>query len=180
MGTKGGGGHSPGALWVKVHSIDGTKVTLDTANLLLKDLVNEPDLELAGFGGGGRDIPRLLTSSTDDVVPGRGNGGRVEGPVVLVELELTEVDVEELGRHVLGGGDKVGPLLGELQVHDGALVALVRLHPLAQLPVPDAELTVLVPAVDVLVEGSPRRRGHLGISNVHHRDRLRVLWRRKG
>lgn len=50
----------------------------------------------------------------------------------------------------------------------------------ADLPVPDAEVSIFVPAVDKAVEGAPRGTGHLDISNVDGCDGLRVLCMSKG
>ena len=90
---------SPGASGVEVDCVDGSKVSLNTANLLLKNLVHESDLELSSPAGGGGDIHGLLTSSADDVIPGRRDGCRVQGPVVLVQLQLIQVDIIELQRN---------------------------------------------------------------------------------
>lgn len=71
--------------------VEGTKVTTDTANLVLEDLVVEAGLELALASGGGGDIHGSLTTTEDDKVLLGGNDGAVEGGVARVGLEDLEV-----------------------------------------------------------------------------------------
>jgi hypothetical protein len=56
-------------------------VATDTANLLLEDLVVETRLELTLAGRGPGDIHGGLTTTEDDVLLLRRDGGAVEGSV---------------------------------------------------------------------------------------------------
>lgn len=96
-----------------------TEVTTHTADLLLKDLVVEPRLELTLTGGGGSDVHSGLTTTEDDEVLLGGDGGAVERGVGGVGLEQLEVaGGDELRGLVLGGGNEVGAVLAPLQVGD--------------------------------------------------------------
>ena len=99
-----------------------------TADLVLKDLVVEPGLELALPGGGGGDVHGgLAAAEYDKVLLGR-DAGAVERRICRVRLEDVEIACrDELGRLILGRRDEVGPVGRPLQVRHGT-VKLVDGH----------------------------------------------------
>lgn len=72
----------------------------DTADLLLEDLVVETGLELTLTGRGPGDIHGSLTTTENDEILLRRDGGAVQGGISDVSLENLEV----LGGDELGGG----------------------------------------------------------------------------
>ena len=72
------------------HSVQRSEVATNTSDLVLKNLMEEPRLELSLSGGCGGDITGLLSSPEDDKVLSRGEGGRVERGIGLVGLESSK------------------------------------------------------------------------------------------
>ena len=71
--------------------VERTEMASDTANLLLEDLVVEAGLELSLSCRSCRHVHGGLTTSEDDIVFDRGDGGAVERSVGDVRLEDLEV-----------------------------------------------------------------------------------------
>ena len=67
--------------------VHGTEVTLDTADLLLEDLVPEPRLELALPEGRRRDAHGILTTAEQNIRLVRGDGSAVQWRLRHVRLE---------------------------------------------------------------------------------------------
>lgn len=59
--------------------VDGSKMTLHAANLLLEDLVPEPSLEFTLPQRRRRDAHSVLTTTKQDIGLRRRNGGTIEG-----------------------------------------------------------------------------------------------------
>lgn len=94
-----------------------SKVTPDSTDLLLENLVVEPRFEFTLSGVGGGDIHSGLSSSENDKVLVGGDGGAVERSVGYVGLHDFEVaGVDELGGLVFRGGDEVCAVLGPLEI----------------------------------------------------------------
>ena len=58
----------PFAIWVKCSTVDGTKVTLDPAKLLLEHQMVESGIKFANLCGGGGDIHGFLPSTQHHLV----------------------------------------------------------------------------------------------------------------
>ena len=122
-----------GSSGVDIDSVEGTKVSTNTADLIFKHLVVETGLEFTLASGGSCDIHGGLTTTEDHVVLLWGNACGVERGISGVGFEDGEVasghelkwlaryqdrDSREayLGSLVLGSGDEVGAVGGELDV----------------------------------------------------------------
>jgi hypothetical protein len=143
-------------------------VSSHTSNLVLEDLVEESCLKLSLPHRRGGDITSLLSSSQNDEVLLCGDGSRVEGGVGLVGLEDVEgLGLNELGGLVLGGGDKVSPVGGHLNVGDQSHVGLVCLNVLDELSGLSVVLgdgTILVSGDNELAQVTPSGNGSLGLA----------------
>jgi len=180
------------------HSVQRSKVTTDTSNLVLKDLVEEPSLELSLPRGRGSDITGLLASPEDDKVLLRREGGRVQRGIGLVGLERPQgigfdqllesahrqIDLHictvatHLCRFVLGSGKEVRSVGSHLDVGDlhVGLVRLRVLDELSRLPVVLAHGSVVVAGDDELVEIAPGGDGSLALAEGDGEDgRFRLL-----
>ena len=92
----------------------------DTANLILKNLVIEPRLELSLTCRRGRDIHGCLATTQNHKILTPREATAIEWRVRGIRLEHREVSSrDELGRLVLASGNKVGAVLVPLQVRDG-------------------------------------------------------------
>ncbi len=128
---------------VDVDGVERTEVTLDTANLVLEDLVVETGLEFTLAGGGCSDIHSGLATSQNNVVLLSCDGGAVQwgiGDVGFHDSEVTgrhkldwisyifstQVQAAYLGGLVFRGGKEVAAVGRELNVVD-LLVELVCL-----------------------------------------------------
>lgn len=154
-------------------------MTTHTTNLLLKDLVVEPRLELTLSRSGGGDVHSGLTTTEDDKVLLGGDGSAVQrsvGNVGLYYLEVTGRD--QLGGLVLAGGDQVRPVGGPLQVGDLAaqLVCGDAVDDVAVLAVELGDTAVLVAGDDVLGHVAPAGDGGLALVTDDAQDLLGVLF----
>lgn len=70
--------------------VHGTEVTLDAANLLFKDLVPEPRLELTLPQRGSRDAHRILPTTKENVRLAGGDRGAVQRCLSDVRFEHSE------------------------------------------------------------------------------------------
>lgn len=128
---------------VGVDGVERTEVTLDTANLVLKDLVVETSLEFTLAGGGCSNIHSGLATSQNNVVLLGCDCGAVQwgiGDVGFHDSKVTgrhkldwisydfstQVETAYLGGLVFRGGKEVAAVGRELNVVD-LLVELVRL-----------------------------------------------------
>lgn len=82
---------------VGVNGVERTEVTLDTANLVLEDLVVKAGLEFTLAGGGCSDIHGGLTTSQNNVILFGCDGGAVQWGIGDVGFHDSEVT----GRHKL-------------------------------------------------------------------------------
>lgn len=86
-------------------------MTTHTTDLLLKDLVVEPRLELTLSRCSGGHIHSSLTTTKDDKVFLGRDSSAVQGSVCRVSLEYLEVaGGDELGGLVFASSDEVGPV----------------------------------------------------------------------
>lgn len=94
-------------------------MALDTSDLIFKNAVVESRLEFALASGRRRDVHGSLTTAENDKVLFGRDGGRVEGCVGDEGLEDVEsAGADDFGGLVLGGGDEVEAVFGELKIGD--------------------------------------------------------------
>lgn len=87
--------------------VDGSEMSLDPAELLLKDHGEEPCVELSDLGGGHGDVHGLLSSAQHHVLVDGRDGGRVDGTLRLVLVQPVQaVQVVQVGSVVLGRRDE--------------------------------------------------------------------------
>lgn len=143
--------------------VDGTEMTTDTTALLQEDLVVETAFEFTLPCAGGGDIHGLLTTPKDDKILDGSNGGGIQGGISGVDLEgMKGRGLVDDGGLILGRGDKVGTVSGELDVGDDGIMLLGGGHLLPGLPVVEGDGTIFVTCDNVLVEVGPTGHGGLG------------------
>mmetsp|Transcript_8037 Transcript_8037/g.23586 ORF Transcript_8037/g.23586 Transcript_8037/m.23586 type:complete len:259 (-) Transcript_8037:444-1220(-) len=148
------------ALAVRGHlqRVDGPKVALDGAELVLEDEVKEDGVELAHLRICRRHAHRVLSAAHHHVrrlLVGR-DVRRVERAVRGVHFEALEgVHVEELGRAILGGGDEEGVVPRELDVDNLARVRVDLVDLLASVGVPDPDGGIVTAGDNSFVKGTP-------------------------
>lgn len=153
-------------------------MTTDTANLLLKNLVVEPRLELSLPGRSGRDVHGGLSTTQNNKLLLRRNSSAVEGCVGVVCLENLEVaGRDQLGGLVLASSDEVGPLRTPLQVGDLAAELVDRQveDKIAVLAIVLRDRAVLVASDDVLGQVAPAGDGGLALVAHDDQDLLGIL-----
>mmetsp|Transcript_727 Transcript_727/g.2240 ORF Transcript_727/g.2240 Transcript_727/m.2240 type:complete len:288 (-) Transcript_727:244-1107(-) len=142
-----------------LQGVDGSKVALDGAELVLEHHVEEDSVELAHLAACRGDRHGVLATADHHVRclrEGR-DVRRIQRAVGLVHLEgLQGLEVEQARRAVFGGGDEERVVPRDLNVDNlAAVLALNDARLLARLRVPLADGRVVAAADDRFVEGPP-------------------------
>ncbi len=105
--------------------VERPKVSPDTANFILEDFMIESSLELSLPRTRRRDVPRFLTAAKDNKILLWRDGSCVQRSIGDICFEdLQGVCINDLGCFVLGRGDKVRPVLRELEIGDRSVVRI--------------------------------------------------------
>lgn len=160
------------------YTYQGAEVATDTANLLFKDLVVEPSLELSLPSRGRGDVHSGLTTTENDILLLGRDSGAVQGSVGVVCFEDLQVaSGNQLRGLVLASSDEIGAAGAPLQIRDLAaeLVHFQVVDEIAVLSVVLRHRAVLVAGDDVLGQVAPAGDGGLALVTDDDEGLLGVL-----